>query len=244
MKTETILYKADGKEFSGYLAYNPAIREKSPAVIIAHAWRGQEKNFQQMAEKFAAEGYVGFAADVYGDRKLAKDATEAAEFMLPLFKDRKGLRERIVKAFDTVAIMPQVDPNRIVAIGFCFGGLTVVELLRSGASVKGVVSFHGVYAKTLFDIEAALAPNAEKIKGELLILHGVNDPLVPYSDLLELQDEMTHADVNWQINIYSKAAHAFTNDEANDVAGGMFYQPVAAKRSFQAMYTFFNEVLK
>lgn len=243
MKTETIKYKADGKEFLGYLAYNSALQERRPAIIIAHAWRGQEKNFQQLAEKFAAEGYVGFAADVYGERKIAKDTQEATDFMLPLFVNRQSLRSRIVAAFDTVAKLPQVDPNRIVAVGFCFGGLTVVELLRSGANVRGVVSIHGVYGIHIGDTKAIIAPNAKKIMGALLVLHGVNDPLVPYQDLLALQSEMTNADVNWQINIYSKAAHAFTNEEANDVTGGMFYEPIAANRSFKSMYSFFEEVL-
>lgn len=243
MKTETITYQADGKEFFGYLAYNSAIHEKRPAVIIAHAWRGQEKNFQQLAEKFAEEGYVGFAADVYGERKIAKDIQESVEFMLPLFVNRDSLRKRIVSAFETVSKLPQVDPNRIVAVGFCFGGLTVVELLRSGVNVRGVASIHGVYGNSYGNIQATPAPNAEQIMGALLVLHGVNDPLVPYQDLLALQSEMTNANVNWQINIYSKAAHAFTNEEANDVAGGMFYEPIAAKRSFKAMYSFFEEVL-
>lgn len=242
MKSETVTYKVNGKEFLGHLAYDSSSQNKKPAILIAHAWRGQEDSFQKMAEKFAAEGYVGFAADVFGNRTVAKNNEEATQLMGPLFINRKELRDRIGEAFKIVERLPQVDPSRIAAIGFCFGGLTVVELLRSGANVKGVVSFHGIYTNELGGKKAHLAPN-EKMKGSLLVLQGALDPLVSKEDLYSLQEEMSAAKVDWQINIYANAAHAFTNPEANDVKHGLIYEPTVAKRSFKAMYNFFEEIL-
>ncbi|MGK5593862.1 MAG: dienelactone hydrolase family protein [Parachlamydiaceae bacterium] len=239
MQTKTASYEVDGVDFLGHLAYQDD--KKRPAILIAHAWRGQEAFFQGLAERFAKEGYVGFAADVYGEGKVVGN-DEALPMMLPLFLDRSLLRKRIGAAFDHLASLPFVDANRIVAIGFCFGGLTVLELLRSGANVKGVVCFHGVYADCIGDQKAVLAPN-QPMKGAFLALHGARDPLVSQEDLLSLQKELTEAKVNWEINIYGNAAHAFTNEKEHDIEGGMYYEPIAANRSYKAMYFFLEEIL-
>ena len=242
MHHETIDYLCGETELKGYLAYDESSEAKRPAVIVAHAWKGQDDFARQKAEALAQLGYVGFAADVYGNGIEVETNEEAWALMLPLFLDRELLRERINAAFTTLQNHPKVDPASIGAIGFCFGGLTVIELLRSGADVSGVVSFHGVLGDTLNDQKANLAPNADQITGSLLILHGNDDPLVSHKDILSIQREFTNANVDWQMNIYGHSKHAFTNPEARDEKMGLVFNPVANMRSWLAMYNFFEEI--
>lgn len=215
---------------------------KKPAVIVAHAWKGQDAFALKQAEELSKLGYIGFAADIFGNGAAAETNEEATKLMLPLFLNRALLRKRLLGAFETVAKLPQVDPNRIGAIGFCFGGLAVLELLRSGAFVKGVVSFHGALSDHFGNQKAHLAPNASRILGSLLVLHGALDPLVSPQDILALQTEMTEAKVDWQVNTYGKAAHAFTNPNEHNIKSGLFYEPKIAARSWNAMKMFFEEI--
>jgi dienelactone hydrolase len=239
--TEIIHYQLDGIDFKGYLARPDSPSKKLPAVLIAHTWHGQDHFVRKKAEELAKLGYVGFALDLYGNGVNAKDNEEALQLMLPLFLDRKLLRSRVNAGFDVLKGQSFVDQEAIGAIGFCFGGLTVIELLRSGAGVKGVVSFHGLLGSVLDKYTATLAPNSEKIQGSLLILHGYKDPLVSQCDIQAIQEEMTKANVEWQMNIYGQAAHAFTNPQAKDAASGMVYNKQVADRAWLAMTNFFNE---
>lgn len=247
MIDETIQYSCNDVSLSGYLAYTEDSRAKRAAIIVAHTWRGQDEFAREKARELADMGYVGFAADVYGQGKTAGSDEEALRLMLPLFLDRNLLRSRICAAADAVKRHPFVDENAIGAIGFCFGGLTVIELLRSGYPVRGVVSFHGLLGFTLKDSssqthKAKKIKNAADIKGSLLILHGFKDPLVSEGDIQALQQEFSSAGVPWQMNIYGEAAHAFTNPEANDPAGGMQYQPEAAFNAWLSMCNFFEDL--
>jgi len=228
-------------DFKGYLAKPKSPSKKLPAVLVAHAWRGQDDFARQKADELAQLGYVGMALDLYGNGTTAKDNEEALQLMLPLFLDRKLLRERINAGLEVLKKQDDVNEQAIGAIGFCFGGLSVIELLRSGADIRGAVSFHGLLGNTLDKYKAASIPN-EKIKGSLLILHGYRDPLVSQSDIQGIQDELTKANVDWQMNIYGQAFHAFTNPHADDQAGGMIYHPQTAKRAWLAMTNFFNEI--
>lgn len=241
MLTEVIHYRHAGLEFKGYLAKPSQQTKKLPAIIVAHAWFGQDEFARKKAEALAALGYVAFAADLYGNGVTARNSEEALKLMLPLFLDRKLLRERMNAALEALKKQSCVDQEAIGAIGFCFGGLSVIEFMRSGAHVKGIVSFHGLLGNTLGKYQATPLPNSEKIHGSLLILHGYKDPLVPHSDVLSIQSELTKANVNWQMNIYGQASHAFTNPEANDESGGMLFNQQVADRAWQAMAYFFNE---
>lgn len=241
MALEIVEYQTDVRSL-GRVSFGDSSPTKKPAVIVAHAWRGQDAFALKQAEELSKLGYVGFAADIFGNGTRANTDEEATKLMLPLFLNRALLRKRLLGAFETVAKLPQVDPNRIGAIGFCFGGLAVVELLRSGAFVKGVVSFHGVLSNQMGDQKAHLAANASRILGALLVLHGALDPMVSPQDILALQSEMTEAKVDWQINTYGKAAHAFTNPEVHNVKSGLFYEPKIAARSWSAMKLFFEEI--
>ena len=242
MKSEHVKYKAGSTECHGYVAYNPSISTPKPGVIIAHAWKGQDAFARGKAEALAELGYVGFAADVYGEGKNAKDNDEAIALMSPLFLDRALLRERITAAYETLKNHPEVDAHHIGGIGFCFGGITIIELLRGGADVRGVVSFHGTLAQALGEQKAQQTPMASGIKGSVLAIHGHDDPLVSAEDVAVFAREFTEAGVDWQLHVYGHTSHAFTNPEANEPDFGLIYNPKANKRSWVAMQNFFEEV--
>lgn len=241
METEEIKYSV-GSDFTGhgYLAVGDGA-QKRPGVIIAHAWRGQDAFVREKAKELAALGYVGFAADLYGNGCTAENDGQAAELMKPLFESRRELRKRIIGAFSELQKHPAVDPHNIGAIGFCFGGLTVIELLRSGANVRAVVSFHGVLGNALGDMKARCEPLQLPLKGSLLLLHGYRDPLVSAEDLAAIQKEFSDADVDWQLHIYGNAAHAFSNPNAADEKNGLIYNAIANKRAWQSMKNFLQE---
>jgi len=241
MIRENATYACKEDKFKGHLIYNEIVNEKRPCIIIAHAWRGLSAFEQEKADVLAKLGYVAFCADLYGGGKTAASDEEAHSLMLPLFKDRALLRERIGVAFEYVKTLPMVNPKQIAAIGFCFGGLTVLELLRSGKEVKGVVSFHGILGNTLGQ-EHAISPVSSPTKAKALILHGYKDPMGSQNDISQIQKELSDLGVDWQMNIYGNAYHAFTNPDAKDPNSGLCYEPLAAKRSWQSMQNFFQEL--
>lgn len=243
MRTESLEYGREAPRFKGYLAY-PQGKGPHPAILIVHSWRGLTDFEKEKACLLAEMGYLAFAVDLYGNGTVATDDSHALELMTPLFLDRSTLRERVLEAFNEIAQNPLVNPKKIGAIGFCFGGLSVIELLRSGVAVKGVVSFHGAFGSHLGEQIAKTVPLASKVEGAILILHGYDDPLVPQHDIQQLQEELTTAQVDWQMNIYGNTSHAFTNPLANNPAGGLVYNPVVAKRAWLAMQQFFSEITK
>lgn len=244
MKQENTTYQIDGQSYNGYWVFPKNDDSKAqlrPAIIVVHAWMGQDQFVHDKAESLAQLGYIGFVADMYGEGKRVSQPEEAQKLMYPLFEDRALLQKRIRAAFDVVRQHPLVDPLKIGAIGFCFGGLTVIELLRSGADVKGAVSFHGVLGNKMGVIQAKTVPIASSIKGSLLILHGHEDPLVSQQDILDIQKQLSDAKVDWQMNIYSHTSHAFTNPQVHDKKQGLFFQALSNKRAWQAMVYFFSE---
>ena len=240
MITKTIDYQCNGSNHKGFLAYE---KEEGlrPAVLVAHAWRGQDDFARAKAEALAKLGYIAFAVDMYGNG-LTVTNDEAPAMMMPLFINRKMLRSRIVTAYKTLLQQPNVDKERVGAIGFCFGGLTVLELSRSGEKLKGVVSFHGLLGDQLEDARADTVVPASKRTGAVLILHGYKDPMVSSTDITNMQSELSEAKLDWQMHIYGNAAHAFTNPQAQEAESGMFYNPIAERRSWQSMKNFFEEV--
>lgn len=236
MKTQYIEYHDDHTVLEGYYVYDDKTAGKRPAVLVAHDWSGRNDFARQKAEKLAALGYAAFALDMYGKGILGGTVEERTALIQPFFADRALLRKRVTAALNTVKKLEQVDQARIGAIGFCFGGMCVLDLARSGADIRGVVSFHGIFAAP------ENLPNAA-IKAKVLALHGHDDPMVPPEQVLALETELTKAKVDWQIHVYGNTMHAFSNPAANDPKLGTVYNPVAEKRSWQAMKDFFNEVL-
>lgn len=242
MIREEIPYTVNGKTFNGFLCYHDGISGQRPAILVAHAWRGQDDFARSKAEDLANLGYIAFAADVYGIPHSVESDTDAYELMAPLFVDRAQLQQRIIAAYEQLKSHPLVDPSRVGAIGFCFGGLTVLELLRSGCGVSGVVSFHGVLGDYLGDMPAKTVTISPKASGRILILHGHDDPLVNSQDILRMQNELTSARIDWQMVIYGHTVHAFTNPAADQVKIGLVFQEAAARRAWQAMRTFFCDL--
>lgn len=241
METNEYAYMDGTTSCKGYLAY-PSKIENPPIVMIAPTWEGINTFAKDIAEHIATSGYAAFVVDIYGEGKTVKGAEEASKLMLPLFMNRALLRERIYAAYKAAQKLPDCDPSRLAAIGFCFGGLTVIELLRSGASLNGIVSFHGLLASELEGKKAALVPNANEYNASFLLLHGYKDPLVPMDHVVELQKELSEKNIDWQTHIYGTAAHAFTNPEAADKEGGMYFDPRANERSMKTLYHYLKEI--
>ncbi|MBX3708597.1 MAG: dienelactone hydrolase family protein [Gammaproteobacteria bacterium] len=235
LKTQKIEYQDGSLILEGYYSYDDSVTKKRPAVLVCHDWSGKNDFVCQKADQLAELGYVGFAIDMYGKGKIGNTKEEKTALMTPLVQDRAKLQQRMLAAYETVKTLGPVETPHIGAIGFCFGGLCALDLARSGADVKGVVSFHG-----------ALHPpeNTAKhqIMSKILVLHGFDDPMVTTDQVIAFGQEMTHAKVDWQIDIYGNAMHAFTNPQANDPSFGTVYEKNADARSWAAMKTFFKEV--
>lgn len=243
MYKNALLYSVDGREYHGVIMYDEKLTSKAPCILVTHAWRGQDDFARSKAESLAKLGYVAVALDVYGEAKEVKTADEAAQLMLPLFYDRRLLQKRMIAGFEAACAHPLVDSTRIGCIGFCFGGLATIELLRSGVDLRAAVSFHAIFGTEMNGKKAVTAPIASGISGSLLMLHGEDDPLVTNQEMLAMQDDLTKAGVDWQMHIYSHTMHAFTVPGAHDTAMGLMYNPKSDKRSWQAMQQFLAELL-
>lgn len=234
--SKLIEYKDDDTLLEGYLALPEKLAGKRPAVIVVHDWSGKNEFACNKADKLAELGYIGFALDMYGKGKLGQTNEEKTALMNPLASDRAALQQRILAAVETVTNMPEVDASKIAAIGFCFGGLCVLDLARTGADIRGVVSFHGL-------LGAADNIPSPKIKAKVLVLHGYDDPMCKPEAVIEFATEMSNAKADWQINMYGNTLHAFTNPLANDPDFGTVYDKNADMRSWVAMTEFFKEIL-
>ena len=232
MKTEIVNYQAKNVDLKGYVAFPD--EENAPLVLIAHTWAGKDEFVHQRAEDLAALGYVGFAVDMYGNGKVGADTAENESLMTPLVSDRDMLKDRIVSALNFGKSLPGVDSSRVAAIGYCFGGLVVLDLARSGEDLSGVVSFHGLLMPS--DI------SEKGIKAKVLVLHGERDPMVPLDMVDTFQKEMTEANADWQLHSYGGTYHAFTNPDANDPSLGTQFSKSANDRSWQSMKNFFAEI--
>lgn len=243
MHEEEINYQADGQIFKSFLATEDQSK-KRPAILVIPYWRGLDELAIETAKKLALHGYVGVAIDYYGNGKIAKTDEEAAELMTPLFMNREVLQKRLIAAFNAVKAHPSVDGLQIAAMGFCFGGLCAIELLRSGVPLKGSVAFHAVLNNRIGDEEARTVPIARSIQGSLLILNGHDDPLVSLEDILAIQKEMTEAKVDWQMHLFSHTSHAFTNPHAQDKGKGLMFNQKSNDRAWIMADHFYREIFK
>jgi len=220
----------------GFFCHDEARRGPLPAVLICHTWGGRDEFVARKARRLAHHGYAAFALDMYGKGKRGTSAEENQALMGPLMQDRAALSRRISAALQAVRAQPRVDARRVAAMGFCFGGLCVLDLARSGADVRGVVSFHGLLKPS------GLPPT--KIPGKVLILHGYDDPMAPPQDILTIAQELTQAGADWQLHAYGNTVHAFTNPQANAREAGLLYDSNADRRSWGALMQFLDEVLR
>lgn len=236
LQSKTVDYFDGDTRLQGYLAFDDAHPGPLPAVLIAHPWGGRNDFVMDKARQLAGLGYVGFAHDMYGDARLGEGAEACSALMLPFMQDRLKLQQRMACALDALRRQPSVDASRIAAMGFCFGGLCVLDLARTGADLRGVVSFHG-----LFKPPGNTA--GTRIRAKVLVLHGHDDPMVPVDDVLALEKELTEAGADWQVHVYGNTVHAFTNPQANDPVFGTVYNAAADRRSWRSLVNFLAEVL-
>lgn len=233
--TNTINYLDGNVPLEAFFAFDDALPNPRPAVLINHAWGGRDGFVADKARQLARLGYLGFALDMYGKGILGNSPEENGRLMQPFMADRAMLQQRIKAALTAVKLLPWVNADKIAAIGFCFGGLCVLDLARTGVDIKGVVSFHGLLG----------APDnlkGQRIKAKVLALHGHDDPMVPVKQVEAFEEEMTQAGADWQLHAYGHTVHAFTNPEANNPDFGTVYQPQADRRSWRAMENFLEEI--
>ena len=235
MKKELIDYNDGSAELEAFVAYEEADSPK-PLVLVVHDWSGRRDFACKAAERVAGMGYVGMAVDMYGKGIFGSDGDVElnSSLMDPFASDRAMLRDRIRAALEVGRNLSQVDASKVAAMGYCFGGMCVLELARSGADVAGVISIHGIFSPG--DI-----PNKE-IKAKILCLHGHEDPMVPPDQVLAFETEMTKAGADWQVHAYGNTMHAFTNPAANNPDFGTMYDEVAERRTYQALANFLDEI--
>lgn len=223
-------------ECEGYVAL-PAGPGPHPAVLIAHNWAGQTEADNAIAHKLAALGYAGIAIDVYGKGRRGDLQGDNSGLMGPWMADRAALRQRLLAAVAAAVAHPMVDDTRIAMIGYCFGGLCALDVARSASpDVRGVASFHGVYAPPELGEQ-------RPITAKVLVLHGWDDPMTPPDSTVALAHELNAAGADWQLHAYGRTMHAFTFESANNPEGGIQYDAAADRRSWRSMTDFLAEVL-
>jgi dienelactone hydrolase len=238
IETKTVEYKQGDTRLIGYLAYPKDQQTPRPGILVVPEWWGLNDYAKSRAGQLAELGYVALAADIYGEGKTTTDPKEAGTLAKIYREDRALLRARARAGLETLKAQPMVDGKRLAAIGYCFGGTSVLELARSGANVNGVVSFHG-------GLDTPNPADARNIRAQVLALHGADDPFVPPEQVVAFQEEMRKAGVDWQFVAYGGAVHAFTNPASgDDNSKGTAYNASADRRSWNAMRQFFAELFK
>jgi dienelactone hydrolase len=227
LRTELFDYTEGAIICEGFVAYDDALEAVRPCVLVVHSWAGQSDAEREKAIQLARLGYVGLALDIYGKGKRGGIREDNSALMQPFMDDRGLLRRRLLAGLAAARGHPCVDSSRIGAMGYCFGGLCVLDLARGAghdSGLRGVVSIHGIFRP----------PNLgrqDKITAKVLALHGYDDPLAPPQDLLDFAKEMSAASADWQVHCYGNTVHSFTSPSANDPDRGLMYNADAARRS-------------
>lgn len=240
LATEQITYTAGGQTMKGYLAYDASIKGKRPGVLVVHEWWGLNDYARRRAEMLAGLGYTALAVDMYGDGKTTEHPKQAGEFASAVRQNWEQGKERFMAALQTLRQQPSVDPDKIAAIGYCFGGGVVLQMAREGADLDGVASFHG-----------SLAPMGRQaqpgqVKAKVLVLHGAKDKFVKPEQLEAFKQEMRDAGVGYELVVYPNATHGFTNPKADQVAAKydlpLGYDVEADEQSWKKLKAFLKEV--
>jgi dienelactone hydrolase len=234
--TRLIEYALDADTFEGYLAWDDRHPGPRPGIAIAHTWAGRGEFEEQKARDLAAEGYAVLALDVYGRGVRGSSPEENSALMAPLLEDRGLLQARLTAGLEALSAQSECDGSRLAAVGYCFGGLSVLDLARVGAPVRSVVSIHGLFHPPA---NAAGRP----IRASVLCLHGYDDPMARPESLLALAAELTGAGADWQVHAYGNTVHAFTNPRANNPEMGTVYSARADARAWRSLCAFLEETL-
>lgn len=239
IKSQVIEYTVDGENFTGYLAYDDQIQSKRPGILVVHEWWGHNDYVRQRADQLAQLGYTAFALDMYGTGKVAQHPADAKKFMQAVVDNMAAAQKRFEAGYNILRNHASVETEQIAAIGYCFGGSTVLHMARQGVDLDGVVSFHGTLATE------TPAQNGQ-VNAELLVLTGADDPMVPSFQVDAFREEMTDANVSFKLYSYPGVTHAFTNPAADEL-GKRFNMPLAYDAgadadSWSKMREFLNEI--
>ncbi|MGA9365657.1 MAG: dienelactone hydrolase family protein [Bacteroidota bacterium] len=236
-----VTYTADSLTMKGYLVYDDKFTGQRPGVLVVHEWWGNNDYSRKRADMLAGLGYVALAVDMYGDGKLADNPSDAGKFATEVMTNVSAMTTRFDAALDVLKNDEQVDPSRIAAIGYCFGGAVVLGMAREGADLKAVVSFHG---------NLATQHPAEKgnVKARILVCNGADDKFISAEAIKNLKDEMKAAGADLKFVNYPGAIHSFTNPASTE-AGKKFNMPIAYnekadKGSWAEMQKLFKKVFK
>ena len=235
--TKTIEYKQAEAILEGYLSYDDSFTGKRPGILVVHEWKGLNDYAKMRADMLAKLGYVAFAADIYGKGIRPQSAEQAGAEAGKYKGDRPLLRQRVLAGLEELKSQGNVDGSKLAAIGYCFGGTTVLELARSGTDIKGVVSYHG-------GLSSPMPADAKNIKARVLVLHGADDPFVSANEVAAFEKEMTDAQVNYQLIKYPGAVHGFTNPANTGELKGALYNKEADEKSWDQMRRFLNEIFR
>lgn len=235
---EAVDYMDAGQELQGFVFFDDEVNmtKPLPGVMVVHEWHGLSDYAKKRAAMLAKAGYVAFAVDMYGKGVFAETHEQAAELSGVFFKDREKMHRRSEAAYKAFIKTGKVDPNHIAAIGYCFGGTTVLEMARAGMPIKGVASFHGI-------LSTPQPAQPAVVSAKVLVFNGAEDKMTSSQDIQTFQDEMRHAEADWQFVNLSGAKHSFTVWDANLPDKGIEYNKKADKRSWGMLRLFLKEVL-
>lgn len=234
MNTFDLKYQDGEVTLRGYVAEPESCATNTPVVLFVHMWSGRVPFVEEKARDIADKGFIGFAIDMYGDGKTGSSVEENSALMTPFMENRKLMQRRIQAGFNAIKQIANADINKVVAIGYCFGGLCVQDLARVNTDIKGVVSVHGLMKQ---------APNIRQgeFKSKVLLLHGADDPMVSDEDWFALRKELNLAGCDWQKHDFGRVMHAFTNPEANDREMGTVFDESANSRTNILVADFIQE---
>jgi dienelactone hydrolase len=236
IKTREVQYRQGDTVLRGFVAWDDALPGKRPGVLVVHEWWGLDEHARAQTRRLAEAGYVGFALDLYGQGKVATHPQEAQTFVAEATKDPAVLAARFNAALEQLKRDPHVDPTRIAAIGYCFGGAVVLDMARAGADLAAVVTFHGALA-------TRTPAQPGKIKARVLVLTGGADTFVPPEQVEGFKREMQAAGAHVEVVSYPGAKHGFTNpDAAKHGMPQLAYNAEADRQSWAAMLKLFHEV--
>jgi dienelactone hydrolase len=242
MKTQTVNYFDGTQKLQGTLFYDDSKQTPQPAVLLYHAFEGAGSFTLDYGKRIAQQGYTVFVADMYGDGQTSMTIEGCFALITPFLQDRALVRRRAVLAFETLLQQPNIDPTKIGALGFCFGGMCVLELARSGAALHSGITCHGVFAKS--DLPT------HPIKASLLLLHGYEDPQVPPTTLAPLAEELNAAGVkDWMFVFFGHGKHSFTDPKTGTFHAekekdmGREYNETIANRAYDYLSAFLKEQL-
>jgi dienelactone hydrolase len=237
VKTKAIEYKDGQTVLQGFLAYDDAVKGKRPGVLVVHEWWGHNQHARNQAVRLAKSGYVGFALDMYGKGKVATHPDDAKKFVAEATKDPQVIGSRFNAALALLKKQPQVDPDKVGAIGYCFGGAVVLNMARAGADLDAVATFHGA-------LDASGGPAQKgKVKAHILVQTGGADEMVPKAVVEKFDKEMKAAGADARIITYPNAKHSFTNpDAAKAGMAQLAYDPEVDKKSWAELETFLKKV--